>query len=197
MEQLRDTKPAKIRIHSLYFYFAATIWTLLRTRFAQFPSVLPVFAKVAIFRSFVAFSMYYHRRNEHEIHRSGIFAREGLGIPLRRNEKSPKWSKVGLFQKYAEVSKRKDLRKTTTETISKPSKTTIDQKAQKTHQTGSEPMRKKVDKPNKLKHRIELQMQNWRKRHANMCIITNNRHRCQKHAYTEDSRQRQDHCNWA
>ena len=58
MEQIRDTKSAKNRIHSLYFYFAAEILTLFRTRVAQFTSILPVFAKVAIFRNIVIFSMY-------------------------------------------------------------------------------------------------------------------------------------------
>ena len=51
MEQIRDTKSAKNRIHSLYFQFAAKIWTLLRTRVAQFPCILPVFAKVDMFRN--------------------------------------------------------------------------------------------------------------------------------------------------
>ena len=35
--------------YSLYLYFAARIRTLLRTRVANFPSILPVSAKVAIF----------------------------------------------------------------------------------------------------------------------------------------------------
>ena len=58
MEQIRDSKSAKNRIHSMYFYFAAKIWTLLQTLVAQFPSILPVFVKVAFFRNIVAFSMY-------------------------------------------------------------------------------------------------------------------------------------------
>ena len=47
MEQMRDTKCVKSMTHSLYFYFAAKIRTLLRTRVANFPSILPVFDKVA------------------------------------------------------------------------------------------------------------------------------------------------------
>ena len=58
MEQMRDTKRAKNRMHSMYFYFAAKIGTLLRTRVANYPSILPVSAKVAIFRNIVAFSLY-------------------------------------------------------------------------------------------------------------------------------------------
>ena len=86
MEQIRATKCAKSRIHNLYFFSRRKIWTLLRTRVAQFPSILPVFAKGAIFRNIVAFSLYIHRKNKREIHRSSIFARDNLGIPLRRNE---------------------------------------------------------------------------------------------------------------
>ena len=57
----------------------------LRTRVANFPSILPVSAKVAIFRNIIPFSMNYHSKKEHKIHASGISAREDLGIPLRRN----------------------------------------------------------------------------------------------------------------
>ena len=58
MEQMLETESAKNRIISLYFYFEAKIRTLFRTRVANFSSVLPVSAKVAIFRNYVAFSMY-------------------------------------------------------------------------------------------------------------------------------------------
>ena len=58
MKQNSYTKRVKIRMHNLYFYFAAKVWTLLRTRVAQFPSILHVFVKVAIFRNIVAFSVY-------------------------------------------------------------------------------------------------------------------------------------------
>ena len=58
----------------------------LRTRIANFTSILPVSAKIAIFRNFVPFSMHKHSKNEHEIHASGISARDDLGIPLRCNE---------------------------------------------------------------------------------------------------------------
>ena len=58
MEQMRDTSPAKKRLKSLNLYFAARIRTLLRTRVFNFPSILLVSAKVAIFRSIVPLSMY-------------------------------------------------------------------------------------------------------------------------------------------
>ena len=48
----------KIGYKVLYLYFAARIRTLLRTRVANFPSSLPVSAKVAFFRNIVPFSMY-------------------------------------------------------------------------------------------------------------------------------------------
>ena len=66
-------------------YFADKIRTLLRTRFDNFPSILSVSAKVAIFRNFVPFSMYYYKKNVYEIHASGMFAHDDLGIPLRCN----------------------------------------------------------------------------------------------------------------
>ena len=53
--------------------------------FANFPSILPVSVKVAILRNIIPFSMYYHSKNEHEIHASDISARDDLGIALRRN----------------------------------------------------------------------------------------------------------------
>ena len=51
-------KSSRFVTHSLYFKFAVKVWTPLRTRVAHFPLILPVFAKVAIFRNIVAFSMY-------------------------------------------------------------------------------------------------------------------------------------------
>ena len=51
-------KNVQKRIHSLYIYFAAKFRRLLRTRVANFTSILPVSAKVAIFRNIVAVSMY-------------------------------------------------------------------------------------------------------------------------------------------
>ena len=57
----------------------------MRTRVANFPSILPVSAKVGIFRNIVPFSMYKYSKNENEIHALGISARDDLGIPLRRN----------------------------------------------------------------------------------------------------------------
>ena len=50
---MRDTTRAKNRLLSLYLYFAAKIRTLLRTRDTIFHSVLPVSAKVGIFRNIV------------------------------------------------------------------------------------------------------------------------------------------------
>ena len=85
IERMRDTTRAKNRLLSLYLYFAAKIRTLLRTRDTIFPSILPVSAKVAIFRNTVPLSMYSHSKNEHEIHTSGISARDDLGIRLHRN----------------------------------------------------------------------------------------------------------------
>ena len=58
MEQVRDTSRAKNRLKSLYLYFAARIRTLLQTWDSNFPSILPVSAKVAIFRNIVPLSMY-------------------------------------------------------------------------------------------------------------------------------------------
>ena len=85
MERMRVTTRAKNRLISLYLYFAAKIRTLLRTRDTIFRSILPVSAKVAIFRNIVPLSMYKHSKNEHEIHASGISARDELGIPLHLN----------------------------------------------------------------------------------------------------------------
>ena len=82
---MRDTTCAKNRLLSLYLYSTAKIRTLFRTRDTIFPSILPVSAKVAIFRNIVLLSMYYHSKNEHEIHTSGISARDDLGIPLHCN----------------------------------------------------------------------------------------------------------------
>ena len=82
---MRDTIRAKNMFLSLYLYFAAKIRTLLRTRDTIFPSILPVSAKVDIFCNIVPLSMYLHSKNEHEIHASGISARDDLGIPLHRN----------------------------------------------------------------------------------------------------------------
>ena len=76
---MRDKTCVKSRLLSLYLYFAANIRTLLRTRDTIFPSILPVSAKVAIFRNIVPLSMYYHSKNEHEIHTSGTSARD---IPI-------------------------------------------------------------------------------------------------------------------
>ena len=64
---------------------AVKIWTILRSRIAQFPSILPVFDKISIFRNIAEFSMHYHRINEQEIRRSGKFARDDFDIPLWRN----------------------------------------------------------------------------------------------------------------
>ena len=58
MGRMRDTTRAKNRVLSLYLYFAAKIRTLLRTRDTIIPSILPVSAKVAIFRNIVQLSMY-------------------------------------------------------------------------------------------------------------------------------------------
>ena len=80
-----DTTRAKNRLLSLYLYSAAKIRTLLRTRDSIFPSILPVSAKVAIFRNTVPLSMYEHSNNEHEIRTSGVSARDDLGIPLHCN----------------------------------------------------------------------------------------------------------------
>ena len=71
-------------MHSLYFKFAVKIWALLQTRVAEFPSFLPVFDKVYIFRNIIAFSIYQHWKSEQEIRRLGKFARDDFGIPLRR-----------------------------------------------------------------------------------------------------------------
>ena len=66
MDRMRDTTRAKNMLLSLYLYFAAKIRALLRTRDTIFPSILPVSAKVAIFRNIVPLSMYQHCKNEHE-----------------------------------------------------------------------------------------------------------------------------------
>ena len=58
MERMRDTTRAKNRLLSLYLYFAAKIRTLLQTRDTIFLSILPVSAKVSIFRNIVPLSMY-------------------------------------------------------------------------------------------------------------------------------------------
>ena len=49
IEHIRDIMRAKSRIHSLYLKFAVKIRTLLRTRVAQFPSILPVLLKYLFF----------------------------------------------------------------------------------------------------------------------------------------------------
>ena len=75
----------KIGIHVLYLNFAFKIWTLLRARVAQYPSILTVFAEASVSRNIDAFAIYSHRKNEQEVHRSSKFALDDLGIPLRRN----------------------------------------------------------------------------------------------------------------
>ena len=87
IEQICDTNSAKIRVQSLYFYFAAKIWTHLQTRDAQFPSILLVFAKVAIFRNTVAFFIVLTKKKRTRDTQIGHVGRDDLGIPLRRNER--------------------------------------------------------------------------------------------------------------
>ena len=80
-----DTTRAKNSLVSLYLYFVTKIRTLLQTLDTIFPFILPVSAKVAIFRNIAPLSMYQHSKNEHEIHASGISARDDLVILLHLN----------------------------------------------------------------------------------------------------------------
>ena len=54
---MSDTNHAKNRLPIMFLYFAAKFRTLLQTRATIFPSILPVSAKVAIFRNILPLSM--------------------------------------------------------------------------------------------------------------------------------------------